>query len=272
MFLSTTQKPSKSQAGHAAPSHRGHRTFRATKPWLTSPGILLLGAVALVAQPAAADFLTEVHVINLGNNNPTPASVFQYNFDLPLFDTAGGTRELIGFRVDYRLYSDYTYTVNANPTADWHGCSISWQHNWSSTLNGEQWFPLDQPSGYLNAGSGLGAVRGPFSAAEPPYQGFGAGIGHSEAYDDPALLATLTGAGIVSVECTHSLTDLVVAPPPERQWPAQAPLNQRVFDPDLVDVTVDRIGIDITLSYYWTPEPTSLVLLGLGAVALLRRR
>ncbi|MBN1514196.1 MAG: PEP-CTERM sorting domain-containing protein [Phycisphaerae bacterium] len=239
--------------------------------WLSC--VVLLSAAVLFASPAGADeWLEETHVFNFGFDAPAFDSTFEYNLDLPQFDTAGGTREIIGFRVDYSMYSDYTYTTNPNPTEQWHGCDLSWQQGWSTTLDGEQWFPLDQSSGRLDLTTGLGSVVGPFFPGTDPFSVEGAGMEHSEYHTDAELLARLTGDGIASIECTHALLALTVATPSARQWPAYVPQDQRIFDPELIDLTLDRIGMDVTVTYYWTPEPTSLALLGLGAVALLRRR
>lgn len=245
----------------------------ATSPcrWLSC--LVLLSAAVLLAPPAAADeWLEETHVFNFGFDTPAFSSTFEYNLNLPQFDTAGGAREFIGFRVDYSMYSDYTYTTNPNPTEQWHGCDLSWRQVWSTTLDGEPWFPLDQSSGHFDLTNGVGSVVGPLFPGTDPWSVEGAGIEHSEAHADAELLSRLTGDGIVTVDCTHTLSGLTITTPSDRQWPPYVPPDQRIFDPELIDLTLDRIGMDVTVTYYWTPEPTSLALLGLGAVALLRRR
>ena len=241
--------------------------------WAAAVALVLFAAVVpLASQTLADDFFQETHVFNLGVDTPAFDSVFEYNFDLPLFNTAGGTREIIGFQVDYFLYSDYTYAMNPNPTGYWHGCDLSWEQTWTSTLDGQQWFPLDQSSGYLDATTGVGAVVAPFFEGSDPFEVDGAGIGHWEVHADANLLELLTGDGVATVVCTHTLSELMAIIPGDRWWPAHVPPNERIFDPDLIDLTLDHIGMDVTVTYFWTPEPGSLALLLCGALPLLRRR
>ncbi len=236
--------------------------------WLS--GLVLLSAAVLLASPAGADeWLEETHVFNLGVDAPAFDSTFEYNLDLPQFDTAGGARELVAYRVDHYLYSNYTYSVDPNPTELWHGADLSWRQTWSSTLDSEPWYPMNQSSGYVDARAGVGAICAPGFAGAEPFE-TQSGIAGYESHADADMLARLSGTGTATMACTHTLSALTIAEP--ARWPGNVPPNQRVFDPDMIDLTLDRIGMDVTVTYYWTPEPTSLALLGLGAVALLRRR
>ena len=187
---------------------------------------------------------------------------------MPLFDTAGGTRTLAGLHVDYHLYSNFTWTMHDNLTPDWHGCEYNWTQTWRSTRDGAPFLPLQQPSGSIPTGAGIGGWIAPYNLGFGPNQGNGGG-GGPETSVDAALLATVTGSGTVPVLCTQSLSAMTVSPP--HRWPPEAPLNQRVFDPNQIDVHVDSVVMDLTLTYYWTPEPGSLSLLGLLTL-LLRRR
>jgi hypothetical protein len=249
-------------------------TFDALKRCHVGQLIALLGAVALFVPPAAADTLEQTYAFSFNFDDPAFESVFQYTMDLPLFDAAGGAREMVGLRVDYALSWDYTYTVNPNLTSEWHGCNLSWTQVWSSTLDGDPWFPLDQSSGYFSGTGGVGAVCGPLFAGDGPIEVVGMGVEHPEVQTNPTVLARLTGVGTAAVQCTHTLSALTVATPDDRRWPPYVPQDQRIFDPNLIDLTMDRIGMDVTVTYYWNPvpEPTGFVLLGLGAVTLLRRR
>jgi hypothetical protein len=237
---------------------------------------LVLFAAIPLASPALADtWLNEVHAFEFDFANPVPGSIFEYNIDLPLFNTNGGARNFVAFRVDYNISWDYTYTVSPNPTQQWHGCDVSWRQVWSSTLDGQPWFPLDQSPDhrYLDASGGVGAICGPAFAGNGPIDVDGMGIGHNnDAHTDAALLSRLTGDGIATVECTQTLSALTFAAPDARRWPPYVPQDQRIFDPDMIDVTMDRIGMDVTVTYYWTPEPGTLALLFCGAPALRRRR
>ncbi len=241
---------------------------------LVGPMLVLMGAAVLTTQPVAADILAEPHVFNLTFNDPEPGSTFYSTFDVPFFDVQGGTRALIGMQVDYFLKSNYTVSVRENPTADWHGCDVRWTHTWTATRDGAQWFPLNQSSNQLSVSTGTGYVLGPYHAAVPASTPANpGGISGREAHDEPALLAALTGTGTFSVDYVHTLSALSRVRPPDRAWGA-APPNQRVFDPNMVDINLDYIGIDLTVTYYYNavPEPGALALLSLGGLALLRRR
>jgi hypothetical protein len=240
---------------------------------VTGPVLALVGAALLLAQPVAADALAEQHVLNLYFENPATGTL-QGSFEMPLFDTQGGTRALIGLRVDYFLNSTYTEITHENPTADWHGCEVDYTHTWVATRNGARWFPFASSSNVnLNITTGTGTVLGPFHAAVPVYTSLPTGLSGFSATSDAALLATLVGSGAFTVDYVHTLSAITAVRPPDRAWGA-APLSQRVFDPHMIDLHVDRIGMDLSVTYYYNevPEPSALALLAVGVFAGLRRR
>lgn len=240
---------------------------------LIGPVLALVGAAVLLAQPVAADALAEPHVFNLYFENPGPGAL-QSSFEMPYFDTLGGARTLIGLRVDYFLNSTYTELVHENPTADWHGCEVDYTHTWVASRNGARWFPFASSSNVnLNVTTGTGTVLGPFHEAIPACTSTPTGISSFSTTSDAALLATLVGNGAFTVDYVHTLSALTAVRPPDRAW-AGAPVSQRVFDPHMIDLHVDRIGIDLTVTYYYNevPEPGALALLAVGVFAGLRRR
>ena len=232
---------------------------------LTGSFVILFSAVVLLAQPAAAD-LQEVHVFDFRVDNPVPGTTYQYNVDVPLFDTQGGARTLTSFHVDYMILSYYRYDINANTDSRYHGCEVSWHQDWTSTLNGATYLPMDQPNGMLNAGNSVGEISAPYTPAWPGFSVPGSGSGHSEQEGAPALLARVTGTGTATIQCTDVLSPITRAMPD----PHHAPPGT-VFDPALLTVWLDAISVDFTLTYNYTPEPASLSLLSLLTL-LLRRR
>jgi hypothetical protein len=232
---------------------------------LTGSFVVLFSAAVLLAQPAAAD-LEEIHDFHFRADNPVPGTTYQYSVDVPLFDTQGGARTLTSFRVDYMILSYYRYDINANPDSRYHGCEVSWHQDWTSKLNGATYLPMDQPNGMLDAGNSVGEISAPYT---PSWTGFsvpGSGTGHTEREGAPELLARMMGTGTATIQCTDALSPITVAPPDAHHAPPGM-----VFDPGLLTVYLDAISVDVTLTYYYTPEPGSLSLLGLLTL-LLRRR
>jgi hypothetical protein len=235
------------------------------KPRLATLLLAGFGVLTLFVQPAAAT-LQEVHEFDFLMQNPVPGTTYEYSFEMPLFDTQGGARTLISFHMDYLLYSNYRYDINANQDSRYHACEVSWQQNWTSTRNGATWFPLD--TGYLDARNGVGEISAPYTPGLTGFQVLGAGIGHSENQGPPDLLASMTGTGTATIHCTDVLSTMSIGMPDLHHLP---PGVQVVFDPNLLTVMLDGIGMNVTLTYYYPPEPASLSLLGLLAL-LLRRR
>ena len=247
--------------------HHNSRTARLAAAPRTFTLLAVLGMAILCTSPAlATEILSEEHLFDSKVYSPRWDSVNDYTLDLPQFDTAGGTRTLIGYDVNCYLDALYTYSIAANPTADVVGCETHWDMTWHANLNGALWFPLDQPSGNLTLGQGRGEIRAPYSAAEPPVQSFGGGVEITRSFDDPALLAQLTGTGTATLACTYTLSNRAVFEP--TRWPG-AP---GVFNPNLIDLAMDELLARVTVTYYWTPEPNSLLLMGLGVLTFLHRR
>jgi len=253
------------------PSHRQPDASTASK--LCTALLVTLGAAVLLALPAAADSLTEVHTLNYNIENPVFGTTYQYTLDFPLFDTQGGTRELAGFQAVYNLYNSYTITYGTNPTEYWAGNNTSWTQRWVGTVNGTQTLPVG--AGYFEHTRGAGSIVAPWTSTAPlPVTAYREGLEHPEQQASASVLALVTGTGTDPLSCTHTLSDLVATMPDPRRGPPYAPVELRVFDPNLITVSLSEIGLGLTLTYYWNavPEPSALALLSLGALALLRRR
>jgi hypothetical protein len=240
---------------------------------MTRAAIVLTGIAVWCALPAVADTLQEVHTLNYSVANPVFGTTFQYTLDFPLFDTQGGTRQLAGFKAEYNLYNSYTITYGTNPTQYWAGNFTSWTQKWIGTLNGVLTLPVD--SGFMDHTRGSGMFEAPWTTVVPgPSSVSHEGIIHTEQQGPPSVLALMTGTGTVPLACTHTLSALTATMPDPRRWPPQAPVNLRIFDPNLITISLNEIGMDITITYSWdaVPEPSALALLSLGALTLLRRR
>lgn len=253
---------------HSSPK-RHCSTHHLAKAW-TAALVLFAAAGPLVTPAGAVGWYEDTRTYSLDIDNPTMDSIYEYSFDLHLFNDHGGTRQLLAYDLVYFLNADFTYSTNPNPTVHYVGCEVSWSHTWTSTLDGQPWFPFY--GGSSGAGHSCAAVVGPFHEGSDPWSTTAAGVETYDFGNDPTLLGRLTGDGIATVECTHTISAFAFAPAPARLWPSWVPVEERIYDPNLINYTVDRVGMNLTLTYYWIPEPGTLALLLCGAVCLLRRR
>ena len=125
--------------------------------------VVLFGAAVMLAQPVMADIIEEVHTINTRVEDPVPGATNLGSIAVPYFDTAGGSRTLIGVRLDEHLYDD-------------HGCSVQWTTTWSGTRNGAPWFPINTPSHMYDITRSIGVVVGPYFAGLAPAADNGGGL------------------------------------------------------------------------------------------------
>ena len=222
--------------------------------------LLAVAAAATAVSGASADMLQEVHTYNRVVDNPAWDSTLPGTLDVTLFDTQGGSRQLVGYIARVGLDMVYTLDVHDNLTANWVGAEKTWSVTWSQTLF------LQQPgwNGTLVANGGVGVMCAPFSLGFTETGGSGHQV--QEAVSNANVLDMLTGTGTLSLPYDLTVSPLHVGPIEDPMHP--------VFDPDILDVSLDSVEWSMRLVYYYQeiPEPAAISLLGLAGALLLRRR
>ncbi len=206
--------------------------------------------------------LGETHWIEAARmSEPESGDVAFFDRELPLFDTFGGTRELVGIDVYYsvEMLHDETYASNNS------GVQIASRFEIHRT-----WIPTFE-NGFDEIGyfEGFYAVA---SAQDPGFEGFTeSDINiYNRAWwfglNNPSTLARFIGTGTTGVQSELRFDTLIV----------QNPNNPNAFfDPSFIDVYVRELWVDMSFTYIYNVVPTpgvSLVVAGAGLAAVRRRR
>jgi MYXO-CTERM domain-containing protein len=252
-----------------------HTCFAAGSRVLTVLAVVV-SAVLGSTQIASAGFQSETYEFQANHANPTWDTTYTGTFDVPKFDTMGGSRTLLGITFEYFSPElDYTYTVHNNPTADTVGAQARWEMTFGlSDSSGTLLLPLEQDPHVLSHARSRGVIVPPFFdegyTNVVTYDPEIVGADYYEVTDEPSILAAFTGVGVLSLNYEMTLSDVVysaVTFPPG--------LPRHVFDPSILDVTPDlyHAGLNVVYHYTSVPAPGALVLLGVaGATARRRRR
>lgn len=216
----------------------------------------------------ADDLFEEVHVYHQEIDDPDWETTYQTTFDFAGFDTQGGERQFLGYEAEMTLGLDYHVDVADNPTADWVGAEASMSVAWLAELWGETLFPDEMGFDELVHSPGFGVVFGPFMQGDSLDMLDGS-VTQWRTITSGEIMALLTTSPSFTVDSTFTFGPLDVQPVPEWMWPEGETV---LFEPDLLQIDPLQIHLDLTVTYFYTPEPGTLGLLGLGALTLLRRR
>ncbi len=210
-------------------------------------GLALL-LVGVAVAPALADFIDGPYTTTA----PIPATLTDWNQPLPFpkFNTMGGTRTLTKVQLDLSASID-TIIMLENLATDGS----------SGTVRTECLFTVQ------DAGGNLSAPEIDLIAPVPPYA-YTLAAGQSlssplftrtgtssNPYTAAAVLLEFTGSGSISLRGSTFTTTLL------SNTGGNTAADQ-----------VTHGALTGTVTYTYTPEPTSLSLLAAGALALLRRR
>ena len=226
---------------------------------------MLLGvcAAAVTAGAARADILYESHTFSMVVNNVSWNNTYPENLDLVLFDTQGGTRQLVAYELDSGpLGLAWNLVVHDNPTPNYVGDFAHWSYAWHQDL-----FPLGANHGTLSGSAGKEVARAPYSTGYTASTLTGGVSFSQQVSDDPNVLNWLTGSGTGTLPCVFTLGPLV-------EEPATHAPGGTLFDPNIMDEVPLYLHLDGTLTYAYemVPEPATAGLLALAAFLVLRRR
>lgn len=84
-----------------------------------APALAIAAGMAMVASSTvSAGTLQEQHSFTHLFSNPSFGSGNVESWDVPQFDTQGGSRHLVAMQMNYELLYDYSITVGANTTSE----------------------------------------------------------------------------------------------------------------------------------------------------------
>jgi len=237
---------------------------------ITRAGCLLAAGLALcLYSDARAGLLEEAHVRTISWEDAEPDSITTRGYQMPQFDTMGGTRELLGFRERYFMVLTGTRTVsdNTSPSSGVQ-CQVRYGLEWWGEVDSAAYFPH-----HSDFGGGPAQILGAYGAFVAPLTpGWGPDFFDRE-YEverlitDPAALARFTGTGTVSILGVFRTLPLTAQP-------LNGAPDEYLFDPDLVTIDLDTASLEHTITYLYqaVPGPGSVGLLTCAGVCAARRR
>lgn len=243
---------------------------------------LLMAGILLAAIPATATaqlLQEEVHTFYFQEQDLSWDSSFHYEFDVPLFDTQGGTRQLTKYALRHTgpmLGASFTAGANPSPNYVCEQASFSTTFGVTASDPGVDLIYPAPPNGYpFEQHEGWAVYADPWSepyshtwgiSLDPPRPGIWY---MNMEFEDPEQLAAMSGTGMLGLEADLTLSDVeftVADMPPDFPY---------IHQPGMLSFeSLNELGARFDVVYYYlpVPEPSSLGLLCIGGLAALRRR
>jgi hypothetical protein len=182
-------------------------------------------------------FNVHTEVLNPAFGSSSPVAV-----DLPRFDTEGNAYTLDSVDLVYSLLSDTRLEVSANPTDDILRKETAFTYDWGA-WNGENQMLPDHET--LHSGSFFVGYEANALEEAGTHLIQGIGVSNAETVTDAEFLAALTGVSPLSLEGIFNLSTATDQIPPNID-------SYGVWDPDLYEVFIDRLYVDIEITYNYS--------------------